>query len=226
LKLHRRAKGLSAQQLADATLPLGFPIPRNTITNLENGRKESVSVQVITILARALGVPPIALLFDSESMQCEVFPGQLGSGFQAREWFVGRIPRVGRQHLSPMSDLGLSAEFAYEREFKELDKVNRSTAALRNLSNAIGTLATVEEMIELQRGNESRIQAQNLTEGLGDTGTDDSERLKVESDRMFAEKRVVEDHVRKMIRALRDLDVELPPLGKFAYLSTGLGDTE
>lgn len=60
---HRKQKGLSAQALSDRCAEMGFRIPRNTITNLENGRKESVPVHEMWLLARALDVAAIDLLF-------------------------------------------------------------------------------------------------------------------------------------------------------------------
>ena len=45
---------MSAQQLADRTAELGAPIPRSVLANLESGRRETVSVAEILVLAAAL----------------------------------------------------------------------------------------------------------------------------------------------------------------------------
>lgn len=60
---HRKMKGLSAQALSDKCAEVGFSIPRNTITNLENGRKEGIPIHEVWVLAKALEVAPIDLLF-------------------------------------------------------------------------------------------------------------------------------------------------------------------
>lgn len=61
---YRRESGLSAQRLSDETATLGYPIARNTIANLEAGRKATVTVQEVLVLAEALGVPFAALLYS------------------------------------------------------------------------------------------------------------------------------------------------------------------
>ena len=68
----RVVKGWSAQQLADATESLGFPIKRSTIASLETGRR-GVSLPDLLALAWALDVPPVMLLADFESER-DVFP--------------------------------------------------------------------------------------------------------------------------------------------------------
>lgn len=66
----------SAQVIADETARLGFPITRDTIANIENGRKKSVDVPELIILAKALGVPPLRLIYpDLVDSPCEVYPG-------------------------------------------------------------------------------------------------------------------------------------------------------
>ena len=63
VKHARERQGISAQQLADITIDLGHPVTRNTLTNYENGRKQSLDVAELVIIAMALEVPPITLLF-------------------------------------------------------------------------------------------------------------------------------------------------------------------
>ena len=56
---------LTGQQLADDTEQLGYPITRSQIANYESGRKQSLDVAELLLLAAALGVPPVALLFPT-----------------------------------------------------------------------------------------------------------------------------------------------------------------
>ena len=64
------------QQLADRTAELGMPIPRSVLANLESGRRDTVSVAEVLVLAAALDVAPIELIcpvgFDK---QTEMLPG-------------------------------------------------------------------------------------------------------------------------------------------------------
>lgn len=59
----RKTLGVSASRLSEACSDLGYGIPRSTIANLESGRKESVPVHELVVIAEALGVPPLHLLY-------------------------------------------------------------------------------------------------------------------------------------------------------------------
>lgn len=83
---------MSAQQLADRTAELGLPIPRSVLANLESGRRETVSIAEILILAAALDVAPIELIspvgFDQ---QVEMLPGRMIEPLSAMRWFTGEL---------------------------------------------------------------------------------------------------------------------------------------
>jgi transcriptional regulator with XRE-family HTH domain len=81
---------MSVQKLADATAELGMPIPRSVLANLESGRRETVSVAEVLVLAAALNVAPIELIcpvgFDKET---EMLPGRMMEPLSAMQWFTG-----------------------------------------------------------------------------------------------------------------------------------------
>lgn len=82
---------MSAQQLADRTAQLGSPIPRSVLANLESGRRNSVSVDELVILARALQVPAILLVFPvGRCRGVEAIPGQEIPPWDAVRWFSGQ----------------------------------------------------------------------------------------------------------------------------------------
>lgn len=84
---------MSAQQLADATARLGHPIPRSVLANLENGRRDSIGVDEVLVLAQALDVPPLLLIFPiGKKPQVEVSPGQEVGTWDAARWFSGEAP--------------------------------------------------------------------------------------------------------------------------------------
>jgi len=88
----RRGKR-STQWLADRTAEFGHPISRTAISNLEVGRKRAVDVPELVVLARALGVPPVLLLYPAISAgEVEVLPGHRTSSWSAVQWFAGRAP--------------------------------------------------------------------------------------------------------------------------------------
>ncbi|MFB7496122.1 helix-turn-helix transcriptional regulator [Streptomyces sp. NPDC056161] len=91
LRRHRRARGMSAQQLADECARLGHPgLQRTVISNMENGRRRDVSVADVLVLAAALEVAPAALIFPAGyTAEVEYLPGQTGAPLEAAEWFAG-----------------------------------------------------------------------------------------------------------------------------------------
>ena len=81
---------MSAQQLAERTAELGMPIPRSVLANLESGRRDTVSVAEVLVLAAALDVAPVDLIcpvgFDK---QTEMLPGRPMDPLSAMRWFTG-----------------------------------------------------------------------------------------------------------------------------------------
>jgi transcriptional regulator with XRE-family HTH domain len=99
---------MSAQKLADRCAQLGMPsLSRIVITKLENGRREDVSTAELMILAQALGVPPIELLFPVGRWDavCQIAPGRGLSPWDAALWFMGQV----RLRVTPE---GVSTEHA------------------------------------------------------------------------------------------------------------------
>lgn len=58
----RKLAAMSALQLSTACEVSGYPIPRSTIANIESGRKETVSLQELMIIAHALNTPALTLI--------------------------------------------------------------------------------------------------------------------------------------------------------------------
>jgi 8-oxo-dGTP diphosphatase len=91
LRRYRLKRGLSAQQLSDECTRLGFPIPRSVLANLENGRRESVSTAELQVLAAALDVSPVMLLFPvGVAATVEVLPGRHENAVEALARFAGK----------------------------------------------------------------------------------------------------------------------------------------
>lgn len=90
IKRWRDVRGLSAQQLADACDAIGHPVPRSVIANLENGRRESITVAELLVLAQALAVPAVQLVVPIGSTEeVEILPGRSVSAEDAMLWFTG-----------------------------------------------------------------------------------------------------------------------------------------
>lgn len=85
----RDERSLSLNGLADAT---GGLITRDTIANLESGRKRVLDIAELIILAKALGVDPVSLIYPRTD-GVEAYPGaDPTSGLDATLWFVGYDP--------------------------------------------------------------------------------------------------------------------------------------
>lgn len=88
----RKSQGLTAMQLATKTSELGFPITRGTIARIEgNLRAGKFDVAELMILAEALRVPPVLLLFPKlPDGEVTLNPkSEQVSSHHALRWFTG-----------------------------------------------------------------------------------------------------------------------------------------
>lgn len=82
----------SAQWLADRTAELGHPVTRAQITNYENGRKASLDVADLIVIAAALGTSPVCLVYPGPyGERIPHLPGMDASQFEAAQWFSGEM---------------------------------------------------------------------------------------------------------------------------------------
>ncbi|MFJ1616659.1 transcriptional regulator [Streptomyces sp. NPDC088251] len=63
VRRRRKEMGWSAQDLADQCERLGHPIPRNVVANMESGRRASLPLVDVMVLAAALETYPACLIF-------------------------------------------------------------------------------------------------------------------------------------------------------------------
>ena len=93
IRRRRKARGMSAEDLAAACADLGMPIPRSTLADLENGRRASISVAEWLAIAAALDVPPVVLLCPVGTAEtAEVLPGAEAPAYRAAQWVAGEAP--------------------------------------------------------------------------------------------------------------------------------------
>ncbi|WP_326593869.1 helix-turn-helix domain-containing protein [Streptomyces brevispora] len=101
VRARREELGMSAQQLADECARLGMPIQRSVIANFENGRRANISIAEVMVMAAALRVAPIYLLFPiGQQREIEGLPGMPADPYAWATWFTGESRGVGDKRLS------------------------------------------------------------------------------------------------------------------------------
>ena len=89
----------SAQWLADETERLGYPISRAAIANYESGRKKGLDIAELLVLAAALRIPPLTLLFPQlPDGPVEVLPSYETTSWDAATWFSGEASSPDPDH--------------------------------------------------------------------------------------------------------------------------------
>lgn len=77
--------------LQNETEKLGFRVSRSGISELETGKRSSISVAEWLILARALEVAPVVLLMpDYPDGETQYLPGHHAMGYEVAEWITGQ----------------------------------------------------------------------------------------------------------------------------------------
>ncbi len=80
---------MTAVQLSARCEELGLPIHRTTLSKIEKGRS-SFDLAELIILARALNVPPLELIYpDLPDGMTEVWPSTDARSIDAAQWFTG-----------------------------------------------------------------------------------------------------------------------------------------
>ncbi|MFD0261778.1 helix-turn-helix domain-containing protein [Kitasatospora indigofera] len=90
IKKQRASQGLSAEALSERCSDLGFPISRQIIAKVESGHRGALDVPELLVLADALQVPPVALIFppDREAF-VRTAPLVKKPVWDAAKWFCG-----------------------------------------------------------------------------------------------------------------------------------------
>jgi transcriptional regulator with XRE-family HTH domain len=89
----RRKRSGSAQWLSDRTAEVGHRLQRAMISELERGKRKYVTTAELVVLAAALNVAPVALLYPAPyDEDIEVTPGRTMSKIGAVERFSGHRP--------------------------------------------------------------------------------------------------------------------------------------
>jgi len=91
IRRYRQQRGLSAQQVSDACAKAGLEISRSTLADLENGRRENITVTELLMLAAVLDVPPVQLMLPvlRGENTAEILPELSAPVWDAALWIRG-----------------------------------------------------------------------------------------------------------------------------------------
>jgi hypothetical protein len=156
IRRHRKELRISTQQLADRTAQLGLPIQRSVLANLENGRRGSVSVAELLILAAALGAAPMDLLYPvGLEEKIEMLPGRQADPLGIVSWFCGdsKLDLTGESTTLGQAKAGEESNVYLIKYHKGLiDKLRTHEAgAARASADALAGKAAAAEAAEAAR---------------------------------------------------------------------------
>lgn len=195
VRRHRQRRKMSAQQLSDRCAELGMPIQRSVLANLESGRRTTVNVAEVLVLAAALDVSPGELIFPvGYSQVVEILPRDKREPLFGIDWIAG-IKRLGEvsvkeAHTNPVF-------LAREHD----DLMRRFTHAFDARSAAVVRLAELYKYKGAAEAFEAVMaESQALSAQLSelDTSTQDG------VDRL----REMRDHSKELTARIRDLASE------------------
>jgi transcriptional regulator with XRE-family HTH domain len=132
----------SAQWLADETERLGYPISRAAIANYESGRKKGLDVAELLVLAAALRIPPLTILFpELPDGPVELLPCVQTTSWDAAAWFSGEASSP-----DPTNDpWPTSTEYELVRAVRERRSQLLATAQFFELINRFARTAEREK---------------------------------------------------------------------------------
>jgi len=200
VRVWRERRGIrSVQKLADRCAELGYPIPRATLDAFERGRRPSLPVHELAVIAAALEVPPVLLLFPLTESSAEVLPGVTTEPAIAVSWFAGDAIRPGAD-----ADAGSDAVATLEllRRLRTLEEA--STAGRPNIPALLEARADLRDLgIDLPDSTNADVVAIEAMPADG--------QVRALSDLLTAEETAADDtrDLAAVVSELRELVVQL-----------------
>lgn len=158
----RLRQGLSTQDLAERTAELGYPMARASIGNLETRPRTKIYLQDVAVLAAALGVPPLELLYPLEPLVIrpaalgpndegayatlrnevvEVLPQKREPAHRAAGWFTGGFGRSLEARIAAMAAV---AKFVERERLLSMLEAEAQIGQLHERAEAAGAPAPEE----------------------------------------------------------------------------------
>ena len=148
----------SGQWLSDETAAIGHRVSRSTISEIETGKRRTISIDAVIVLAAALKVSVADLLYPGLD-DVEMLPGRVVRHGEAIEALVGTLERMQRfQTEVDRSTAAIRDELANIRklgdvvdELRARDTVGSAFAGLTDHVAAGQILTELVEKIDKQR---------------------------------------------------------------------------
>jgi hypothetical protein len=166
IRTRREADDKSGQWLSDRTAELGNRVSRSTISELETGRRKSITIEDLIVLAAALRIAPLILLYPDggDCDEIEYLPGQIVERVTATRRFTGISQEIIDNYEKAVSEL-LEASRELRDHAKEAARVGDSmrqvTADLRGITargpDGDSNFPTAfEELLDKKDGDDAR----------------------------------------------------------------------
>ncbi|MEU6373931.1 hypothetical protein [Streptomyces sp. NPDC046909] len=186
-----QGRKLTAQALADRCAALGLPMDRTVIAKLEKGTRQTITVGEVLVLARALQIPPVELLFPiGRQENTEVFPSEVVDTWSAVRWFTGETEMI------PQSP--------YDNEAKRQD--NEIVELFRRHDRLTDDWWTQRDRLATISATRSESLHRYRTEP--DPGAVDDHMMRLATDRLHE----IEDEMRALRREMTDRGLKPPAL--------------
>ncbi|RIU30425.1 Putative DNA-binding protein [Mycobacteroides abscessus subsp. massiliense] len=180
-KAMKEARGSrSATWLSERTAELGYRVPATVISKLDSGWRGSVlSVPELVVLAAALDMAPVALLYPTlPDGKVELLPGKPARSLDAVEWFCGHTPRSEIDDAGDLDPVRMDSEVANLRRLRHsriresLRKTLRTALSSEQISQAFADAGEVDSnpqairgMIEIYQERLERMEAEIAARG-------------------------------------------------------------
>lgn len=155
IRHYRNRRGMSAEQLAEAVSNLGLRYTRTQVSNLESGRRDSISVGEVIAFAAVLEIPPALLLFPiGTDDEVAILPGQATDPWTAYRCFVGDLV-LTRAKGSPGDPSRQELAARHPLYVTKLPDHHNPIVIYRQHATALGdwlAATTREEFHEIERG--------------------------------------------------------------------------
>lgn len=180
--IDKARQGKSDQWIADRTKELGHPLSRTAVSEYRRGIRKSMPITDLMVLAAALEVPPVALLFPGlATEEVEALPGESLASIEALQWFTGERDRALEKSEHPLFSatvskfrVGRSPEFKLlkaSRDFiEEFRAIAGSLSALFPLLKASGQTVDFEELREKLDLHQTKRRLDELADNIRNLG--------------------------------------------------------